>query len=75
MPTSENTEGKKLKPGDLVRLKSGGPCMTVKAPAEDPDHYHCCWFTPNGEAHSALFPAKVLVRGHNTDNLSWFRMI
>ena len=71
-------ESRKFKPGDMVRLKSGGPCMVVKYLAEEvvesQDQYWCCWFTPQGEVQSAIFPVKVLVKSHPTDNLSWYRM-
>ena len=79
MKTSENiAEIRKFKPGDLVRLKSGGPCMVVKYPTEElvdgQERYWCCWFTPHGEVQSAIFPVKALTKSHQTDNLSWYRM-
>lgn len=44
--------------GDLVELKSGGPCMTIKH--VDPDgRAHCHWF--NGNQHdSDTFPPETL---------------
>lgn len=72
------SEIRKFKPGDLVRLKSGGPCMAVKHPTEElisgQERYWCCWFTPHGEVQSAIFPVEVLAESHPTDNLSWYRM-
>lgn len=69
-------EIRKFKPGDLVRLKSGGPCMAVKYPTEElisgQERYWCCWFTPHGEVQSAIFPAKVLVGGTTKDNELWY---
>ena len=35
-----------LKPGDIVRLKSGGPPMTVAGRAPS-GNYLCCWFAGN----------------------------
>lgn len=71
-------EIRKFKPGDLVCLKSGGPCMVIKYPAEEPiggqERYWCSWFTPHGEVQSAIFPVRVLVQGDLTDNISWYGM-
>ncbi len=36
---------KKLKTGDLVTLKSGGPIMTVQEAAHGDDHVWCQWFS------------------------------
>jgi uncharacterized protein YodC (DUF2158 family) len=47
-----------LKPGDRVRLRSGGPLMTVHS--INGDHIDCQWFTPKGELHSATFPLFML---------------
>jgi uncharacterized protein YodC (DUF2158 family) len=47
-----------LQRGDLVRLRSGGPLMTVdtvKGNVVD-----CIWTDPNGQTDQATFPAKVL---------------
>ena len=47
-----------LQQGDLVRLRSGGPLMTietVKGSVVD-----CIWTDPNGQTNEASFPAKVL---------------
>lgn len=42
-----------LKPGDLVKLKSGGPVMTYAGDGL------CLWFA-GGESRSATFPLEVL---------------
>jgi uncharacterized protein YodC (DUF2158 family) len=34
-----------FKTGDIVRLKSGGPDMTVSQRAINPDTIHCQWFS------------------------------
>ena len=48
-----------LKPGDRVRLRSGGPLMTVhKINGDDID---CQWFTLKGELRSATFPLYMLM--------------
>jgi uncharacterized protein YodC (DUF2158 family) len=37
-----------FKPGDVVRLKSGGPDMTVSSDGETKGYVNCVWFpTPN----------------------------
>jgi uncharacterized protein YodC (DUF2158 family) len=47
-----------LKPGDRVRLRSGGPLMTVHS--INGENIDCQWFTPQGELHSATFPIYML---------------
>jgi len=45
-PTQEFTP--RFKRGDIVRLNSGGPQMTVQEPAgDDDDSVECIWFTSN----------------------------
>lgn len=46
------------KPGDVVRLKSGGPEMTVEAPNKDSNTF-CSWFDGNG-INQRFFPAACL---------------
>lgn len=38
--------------GDVVRLKSGGPAMTVTTPVlnEDPNYCYCMWFDTSHQA-------------------------
>ena len=48
-----------LKPGDLVRLKSGGPVMTYGR--EEYGSAWCYWFVGTAEK-SAKFPMSVLRR-------------
>jgi uncharacterized protein YodC (DUF2158 family) len=47
-----------LNPGDRVRLRSGGPLMTVHT--IQGDNIDCQWFTPAGELQSATFPIYML---------------
>jgi len=47
LPTSEFTP--RFKRGDIVRLNSGGPQMTVEDPAGEEDEMaECTWFTDDG---------------------------
>ena len=46
-----------FKPGDVVKLKSGGPKMTVTA--TDLLYAYCAWFH-DGEARSSAFPFVAL---------------
>jgi uncharacterized protein YodC (DUF2158 family) len=39
-----NPHLKKFKPGDIVRLKSGGPDMTVTEPHHNEEEWICKWF-------------------------------
>jgi uncharacterized protein YodC (DUF2158 family) len=47
-----------LKPGDRVRLRSGGPLMTVNT--IDGENIDCKWFDNVGTLHSATFPIYML---------------
>lgn len=56
---SENE--KKFVPGQVVRLKSGGPLMTVNGVDDDePDWIDCTYFTAKDEIADANFPAASL---------------
>lgn len=49
--------------GDTVRLKSGGPVMTVIEFGEldDPNPYvHCSWFKSTNEVTGQAFPVAAL---------------
>lgn len=49
--------------GDTVRLKSGGPTMTVTelGEADDPNRYvFCTWFKSNNEVAGQHFPSQAL---------------
>lgn len=48
-----------IKPGSVVKLKSGGPEMTVSDSSNG--YYSCVWFDKNsGEAKEKSFKAHVL---------------
>jgi uncharacterized protein YodC (DUF2158 family) len=47
-----------LKLGDRVRMRSGGPLMTVHS--INGDNIDCQWFTLQGELQSATFPFYML---------------
>ena len=53
-----------LQPGELVRLKSGGPVMTIEAIEKCDEHGDiaiCVWFV-FGDAHSGSFSVDALVK-------------
>jgi uncharacterized protein YodC (DUF2158 family) len=47
-----------LRPGDLVRLRSGGPLMTVDSISGD--QVDCFWTGADGEPNAESFPIDVL---------------
>ena len=49
------------KQGDLVRLKSSGPDMTVLGVSDK--GVQCRWFDKSGKLHNEMFPDEVLVKG------------
>ncbi len=51
-------KAKQFKPGDVVRLRSGGPKMTVETAADEgEDEVNCQWFTVMSSlAMSSLAP-------------------
>lgn len=55
---------KKFKIGDVVRLKSSGPKMTVVR-VRDEQHssvaVECMWFLPGGTVQADAFPHEALV--------------
>ncbi len=51
-----------FKPGDVVRLKSGGPPMTCEEGPNENGFVCCIWFEKNGRAQSRCFFVDVLTR-------------
>jgi uncharacterized protein YodC (DUF2158 family) len=51
----------KFQVGDIVRLKSGGPAMTVTCPSWWLCFCTCAWFTSDKKLNSASFDDDVLV--------------
>lgn len=47
-----------MQTGDIVRLKSGGPKMTITALSDD--EISCTWFDRNGKRQSGAFPGATL---------------
>jgi uncharacterized protein YodC (DUF2158 family) len=48
-----------IKPGDIVKLKSGGPRMTVCVIKAD-THVECRWFDPTLKIQWAIFTRDAL---------------
>ena len=56
-----------IAPGDVVRLKSGGPAMTVIGLTEEtPERARCVWLTDAGPGEGTL-PLFVLVKVEAND--------
>lgn len=52
-----------FKIGDTVRLKSGGPRMTVSSVPSGPNEEVCCkWFNPADELLESTFPSGALAK-------------
>ena len=52
------SENEKIKPGDIVYLKSGGPRMTVEKEISDNDkekRFLCKWFKLNDEKEGRFY--------------------
>lgn len=52
-------EGHEIKAGAIVRLKSGGPKMTVSSESVSPDLVSCNWFA-DAELKSSCFDREQL---------------
>ena len=57
----QNQAAPALRSGSLVRLRSGGPLMTVKGIKGD--QVDCFWTDFNGQINADSFPVGVLQRG------------
>ena len=58
---TQNQAAAAFRNGNLVRLRSGGPLMTVEGIKGD--HVDCFWTDFNGQINTNSFPADVLQRG------------
>lgn len=56
----EEPSMEEFKPGDIVRLKSGGPPMTIESLDRKEGGFLCLWFD-EGQLEDAVFAAVVLV--------------
>jgi uncharacterized protein YodC (DUF2158 family) len=59
--------------GDIVRLKSGGPAMTIKDTYPDSSTTHptevtCIWFNKDGQLQQRMFKISTL-RFYKTDQV------
>jgi len=59
--TTTNQAAPAFRSGNLVRLRSGGPLMTVTGIKGD--HVDCFWTDWNGQINADSFPVDVLQRG------------
>ena len=57
----QNLAAPALRSGNLVRLRSGGPLMTVKGIKGD--QVDCFWTDVNGQVNADSFPVDVLQMG------------
>jgi uncharacterized protein YodC (DUF2158 family) len=55
---SEKALAMQFNPGDVVRLKSGGPKMTIDS--KDGEDYFCIWFDSKNEQKQNSFSGPVL---------------
>jgi uncharacterized protein YodC (DUF2158 family) len=54
-------------PGDVVRLRSGGPAMTVQSLANDRETLWCVWFDAKGEHNRQNFGPSSLKADDSED--------
>ena len=52
---------RQFRPGDQVRLRSGGPPMTVLGVSGKGEEVKCSWFDAGGGFHQEPFPPGALV--------------
>jgi uncharacterized protein YodC (DUF2158 family) len=58
-----------FKPGDTVRMKSGGPLMTVSHIRQQDGEIWCEWFDSKDEPQSRAFKATSLVADDGQINI------
>jgi len=57
---SHNSMAKPFKRGDIVRLKSGGPPMTIRDASDNDSEVICQWFTKSGVLQANSFETILL---------------
>lgn len=55
-------ENGEFRVGDVVRLKSGGPAMTIERRTQDKDHCVCVWLPDQGPTRYLTVPGAALQR-------------
>lgn len=60
MDETQTTKESVLRPGDVVRLKSGGPNMTVNIAHAADDDIQCVWYNSDGTYHTHCFSEACL---------------
>lgn len=55
-------ETTKFEPGDVVRLKSGGPWMTVTKQLGASAHVECKWFSPVNDRVPAMYGTELFTQ-------------
>jgi len=58
-----------FKPGDTVKMKSGGPLMTVDSFSDDGDVW-CEWFDDKNEPQGRSFKPHMLVHDDGTPGIA-----
>lgn len=59
-PGKKEVRAGNLQKGDVVRLNSGGPLMTVDQ-ASTPDQIQCSWITESGLRQTCMFSTPMLM--------------
>ena len=60
--------GNQFNPGDLVKLKSGGPTMTVEQVRTDlAGKLQCVWFKGTDGPHTGIFFPDAVTRDDSAD--------
>jgi len=59
-----------FKIGDVVRLKSGGPKMTVEEVDDSADTVHCKWFVGGEKLKYGSFPVDSVERAETGPSLA-----
>lgn len=57
-----------MEKGDVVKLNSGGPAMTVQCVYSESNRVECIWFTEEGRVETREFNKELL---HSISPLAW----